>query len=66
MRTSLVQLLSWVICIGSVMPLAGSSAYAQTTGKTFGNDVSFVTPPNLRLLSNDSINGKPRSISSCW
>lgn len=59
MKTTLVQLLSWAICTGSVMSLAGSSVSAQTTGKTFGNDVSFVTPPNLRLLSNDSINGKP-------
>ncbi|MBK7034115.1 MAG: hypothetical protein IPH49_12825 [Ignavibacteria bacterium] len=59
MRTSLVRLLSWAMSIGALMSVAGSSLSAQTTGKTFGNDVTFVTPPNLRLLSNDSINGKP-------
>jgi hypothetical protein len=31
----------------------------QTTGKTFGSTVTFETPPNLRLLSTDSVNGKP-------
>lgn len=59
MSTSLVRLFSWTMSIAAVMTVAASTMSAQTTGKTFGNDVSFVTPPNLRLLSNDSINGKP-------
>jgi hypothetical protein len=36
------------------------TAFAQTTGKTFGNEVTFVTPPNLRLVSSDSVNGRPK------
>jgi hypothetical protein len=32
---------------------------AQTSGMTFGNEVTFAEPPNLRLLSRDSVNGKP-------
>jgi hypothetical protein len=32
----------------------------QTTGKTFGNEVTFLTPPNLHLVAADSVNGKPK------
>jgi hypothetical protein len=35
------------------------SAVGQTGGKTFGNEVTFVEPPNLRLMSRDSVNGRP-------
>ncbi len=50
------------LCIRSLVVVfcAASSLMAQTTGKTFGNNVTFETPPNLRLVSTDSVNGKPK------
>lgn len=50
-------LVSVLLC--SVMVSSFDNAAAQTSGKTFGNEVTFVTPPNLRLVSRDSINGRP-------
>ncbi len=50
-------LLSIVFCCLVICAL--DSAVAQTSGMTFGNEVTFVTPPNLRLVSRDSINGRP-------
>lgn len=48
---ALLAVLLAVVAVGHIC--------AQTTGKTFGNDVTFATPPNLRLISTDSVNGKP-------
>lgn len=47
---------SFLACVISCVT---SRTVAQTTGMTFGNEVTFVTPPNLRLVSKDSINGRP-------
>jgi len=52
MKSILVAILYLPLC-------AFQMASAQTSGKTFGNDVEFAVPPNLRLLSKDSVNGKP-------
>ncbi len=52
-RLSLIVLTTSVLFSHGTMP-------AQTNmGQTYGNKVTFVTPPNLRLVSSDSINGKP-------
>jgi hypothetical protein len=50
--------LSIALCCCMVL-FAWDWASAQTSGKTFGNEVTFVTPPNLRLVSTEMINGKP-------
>jgi len=50
-------LLSILCCCLVVCAL--DSAMAQGGGMTYGNEVTFATPPNLRLLSKDSVNGKP-------
>jgi len=50
-------LLSILFC--ALIVCAFDSGVAQTSGKTFGNEVTFVSPPNLRLVSSDSVNGKP-------
>jgi len=47
-----------VLCC-CLVAFAGDWLAAQTTGKTFGNEVTFVTPPNLRLVSTEMVNGKP-------
>jgi|GEM_PF-614090 len=55
MRHILLVILSCYLVVCAMNPVVG-----QTTGKTFGNEVTFTTPPNLRLVSTDSVNGKPR------
>ena len=43
----------------SLLVCTPDPSVAQTGGKTFGNEVTFVEPPNLRLVSRDTINGRP-------
>ena len=52
------HLLAVVFC-GCLVFCTADSVLGQTSGKTFGNEVTFATPPNLRLVSKDSINGRP-------
>jgi len=49
----------WSIFWCCLVLFAMDQATAQTSGKTFGNEVTFVTPPNLRLVSTEKLNGKP-------
>ena len=52
------HVLPGILCCCLVL-CAVDSALGQTGGKTFGNEVTFATPPNLRLVSTDTLNGRP-------
>lgn len=55
MKCNMIQFCLAFVCVGLIQ----TDSFAQTTGKTFGNDVTFVSPPHLRIVSDDSVNGKP-------